>query len=241
MATINNIITSVTGVFLLAAATTFAVDVQSVTGTWQNAKDADGHTPDNFSTSSGGSKINWGNATSGNNNSGYVFSSLAPILNVALDTPFAFGTFSHLNFPITGDTLASVDLKVVESLLINGVTQNFSSTYTFLHDETPNNRTQSNPNCCPDIVTFQNNISTLGSFLINGQTYTIGLVGFATSPGGPLLQQFVTTEGQSNSATLYAQISKPEVFVPEPSTYVILATMLGAGAYIAHRRKVSRA
>ncbi len=238
MFVINKIFASSIGLFLFAAATTYAVDVQSVTGTWQNAKEADGTLPSNFSSSGGGSTIHWGFPSNGDNNSGYVFTSLAPINNVALDTPFAIGTFTHLNFPITGDALVSVDLKVVESLLIDNVLTTFNATYNFLHDETPN---VGGGNCCPDVVTFQNNISTLGTFLINGQTYTIGLVGFSTSPNGPLLSQFVTTEGRSNTATLYAQISNPQVFVPEPSTYLLLASLLAGGAYIAHRRKVSRA
>ncbi len=100
--------------------------------------------------------------------------------------------------------------------MVNGNPEAFSGVYNFLHNETPNF-----PGPVNDVVSFLNNISQLGTFDIGGVDYTIGLLGFKTSPNGPLLSQFSTVEGQSNSAFLYAQISRPNVFVPEPENIPI--------------------
>lgn len=212
-----------------------AINAQSVTGTWTNAKSGGG-TPSNFS-GGGTDIIHWGFPAEGGSNSGYKFAGNAPQLNLPLNTPFALGTFTHFNFPITGNALTSVDLTVNAAFVIDGSPQNFIGTYSFTHNETPNVPTPGDPNCCNDIVTFQNNVAQLGTVSIGGINYTIGLLGFQTSPGGSLYTQFSTVENQQNVATLFAEISRPEVFAPEPSTYLIMGSFLAVGAFFAHRRK----
>ncbi len=212
------------------------IDLTSVSGVWNNAT-SNGSPPTNFS-GGGTNEIHWGNPAGGSGNSGYVFTGDAPQNNLALDTPFDLGTFTHLNFPITGNALTSVDLNVSAMLDINGTVVSFSGTYHFLHDETPNIPTPQDPNCCNDLVTFVNNVAQSTVFNIGGVDYTIGLIGFKTTPNGSLLQQFSTVENQSNTATLFAQISRPDVFVPEPSTYMIMASFLLVCCWVATRKKV---
>lgn len=209
-----------------------SIQLNSASGKWTNAK-SDNTTPSNFS-GAGTNFIEWGNPVNSGNQSGYRFTGSAPpAMSVALDTPFAIGTFTHYNFPITGRALTSVDLGINALLNINGTLQPFSGTYSFLHNETPN----FGPGCCNDIVSFENNVAQLGTFNIAGVAYTIGLLGFKTSPNGALVQQFSTVENKQNDAVLYAQISKPSVFAPEPSTYLLFGTLIGAAAFLVHRRR----
>lgn len=214
------------------------INLTSVTGVWNNAQGSSG-LPSNF-TGGGTNVIHWGfPATDGGQNSGYQFIGTAPptISNIQLDTPFALGTFTHFNFPISGDSLTSVDLNVSVALTINGTPTNFSGVYHFLHNETPNSFTPVTNPGNDDIVTFQNNISQSGTIVIGGINYSIGLIGFSLSPGSPLVQQFNTVETMQNNATLFAQISRPEVFVPEPSTYLMMGSFLVACAGVAFYRK----
>ncbi len=208
-----------------------AINLSTVTGTWSNPTG----NPVNYS-GNGTSTIHWGNGVNGGQNSGYNFTGLAPQNNLGLDTAFSIGTFTHYNFPITGNTLTGVDLTVKAGLNINGTAINFTGTYDFNHNETPN---VGGNNCCNDIVSFLNNQAQLGTFKINGEDYTITLLGFKTTSGGPLLTDFSTIEGQKNKATLFAKITK-HVGVPEPSTYLMMSAFLGiCGVLVTRRKKAS--
>lgn len=207
-----------------------AIDVQSVSGIWQNSV---GSPQPAFSQSFNGANTNfiqWGVKTSNYGQSGYKFVGNAPptISSVPLDTPFALGTFTHYNFPITqdGGSLTSTDLAVAMNFTINGQAQVLNNVYTFLHNETPNvNLNLSNP-INNDIVSFLNNTSKQQIINIGGVDYVLNLIGFSTSPDGPLVSQFSTTERQINTATLFAEFTRASVEVPEPSTYMLLAGML---------------
>jgi hypothetical protein len=221
---------TIAGLGTLSATT---INLNTVSGTWSNPTG----NPVNFS-GAGTSTIHWGKPVSGNAQSGYNFTGLAPQNGLQLNTPFSIGTFTHYNFPITGNALTGVNLGVKAMLNINGTAVSFTGTYHFNHDETPNIPTKQDPNCCNDIVTFINNMAQLGTFKINGQDYTVALLGFKTSPNGSLLSQFSTIEGKTNTATLYAKITKAgNVGVPEPSTYLVLAGFLGTCGCLAARRK----
>jgi len=205
-----------------------AINLSTTSGTWDNATG----NPTNYS-GNGTSTIQWGNAAGWGQNSGYNFTGLAPQNNLQLDTPFAIGTFIHYNYPITGNAITGADLNVVASLNINGTLVNFNGTYQFSHNETPN---VGGDNCCNDIVSFVNNFEQLGTFQVDGQDYTIALLGFKTSADGPLLSEFSTIEGKKNKATLFATITKA-VPVPEPSTYLMMTAFLGVCGVLAVRRK----
>lgn len=228
----NLLKTSVFGITLLAIGAVgglnAAINLSTATGTWSNATG----NPVNY-TGNGTSTIHWGNPVSGGNKSGYNYTGLAPQNNIGVDTAFAIGTFTHYNYPITGNTLTGVDLNVHEGLTVDGTAVSFSGTYKFNHNETPN---VGGNNCCNDIVTFLNNMSTLSTFKVNGQDYTIALIGFKTTANGPLLSQFSTIEGKTNTATLYAKVTK-HVGVPEPSTYLMMSAFLGIAFVLASRRK----
>jgi hypothetical protein len=219
---------------------TDVIDLNSVSGTWNSALNSEGGTPTNFS-GGGTNFIHWGNPSRQQpNNSGYQFVGNAPptVTGISVDTPFLLGSFTHFNFPITGNSLASVNLNISTMLNINNSPTQVNSTFQFLHNETPNIRTAQNPNCCNDIVTFLNNIQQSQIFNIGGIDYTVTLLGFSSVLNGPLLQQFSTIEGQANTAYLYAIITRADdlILAPEPSTYLILGALLLGAAYLNRRR-----
>lgn len=205
------------------------ISLDTVTGSWINATSNGG--PVVNLSGSGTNEIHWG---IGNPNSGYLFVSAAPISGIDLDTPFALGTFTHYNYPIQqGNNLTNVDLSVLSTFTIDGDATNLNNLFSFIHNETPNTGFG---NCCNDIVTFTNNVGSSTIVNIDGVDYVLGLIGFSQDGGDTLTSQFSTIEGQTNSSVLYAQISRPEVFVPEPSTYLTLASMLAVGCYVGRRK-----
>lgn len=216
-----------------------AITVDSVTGTWQNALGENGGTPTNFSQPSS-NVIRWGSATTLAGNSAYRFTGVAPPSQaVAIDTPFSLGTFTHFNFPIiASNPLGSVDLATMISLSIDGTPVNFAANYSFLHNETSNSC--SGAGCSNDLVTFTNNIASQQVFQIGGLDYTVALLGFKTTLNGPLLTTFSTVENQQNDAFLFAKVTRANVLVPEPSTYLLMAGFLGFAFVLRHRMQAKK-
>src|SRR5213593_932794 len=116
----------------------------SITGNWHDPTDnVPGSQPGQPVITNGvpTSSINWG-VTSGPQ-SGYDFSRTIPGPQTLPPAPtpfFPLGTFTHRNFPISDPSLTSVQLDVVLVLNVDGVqTPPLNFTFTFHHEETPNN------------------------------------------------------------------------------------------------------
>lgn len=217
------------------------IDVQSVSGVWQNIVGSPEPVFSQNLNGAGTNFISWGVTTGSFGQSGYQFVGNAPptISSIPLDTPFALGTFTHYNFPITqtGGSLTSADLALTLNFSIEGQAQVLNNVYTFLHNETPNvNLSIQNP-INNDIVSFVNNTSQQQIINIGGVDYVLNLIGFSTSPDGPLVQQFSTTETLVNNAQLFAEFTRASVEVPEPSTYMLLAGMLLVVAMVRARER----
>ena len=87
------------------------------------------------------SSISWGQ-TSGTPQSGYDFTATLPPPITFPGPSFSFGTFTHRNFAVNSPSLTSVQLDVVLVLNVDGVqTGPLTFTFTFNHEETPNNAT----------------------------------------------------------------------------------------------------
>ncbi|WP_050602318.1 THxN family PEP-CTERM protein [Ruegeria sp. 6PALISEP08] len=219
---------AVAGILVGSAAS--ALTVSAISPSWQNVNPTNGVTE-----SSSGSTISlrWGG---GNNPSGYDFTpSGTPILNLSPNSAFELGQFTHLNFPIPGETLSSVDLVV--DIQIGGGPL-VSSTFALTHNETlnrPQNCPQ-DPTPCDDIVTIAN---TLGSqnFTLGGQNYVFSVLGFSQDGGGTISSGFKTVEELQNYATLYGEYTVAPV--PLPAAGWLLLGGIG-GLFAFGRRQKSK-
>lgn len=225
-----------------------ALTITAVDGNWLNAV-SDGTDP---ITGVGTSDIRWGTSI-GEGQSGYDFDATPTSFDANPDTQFVLGTFTHLNFPVTGSALTSVDLAV--SFAIQGLTTTFDALFSFTHDETNNYWTSNlspdtsatcadggqngsgiNVNGCADLVTATSNPTSQNTFQIGGVTYMLEILGFQYQ--GNLLTDFWTIERQTNSADLLAVfriVDEPPVSeVPLPASGLLL--LAGIAGLFARRR-----
>ena len=124
---------------------------------------------------------------------------------------FPVATFTHRNFPVGDPSLTSVQLDFVLDFLVNGVqTGPLTFTFTFNHEETPNNQVP----CpyptppgegCTDRVTFIDAPDPT-TFTVGGKTYTLSMT-FLDEDGNPVTE-FITREGGAgNTADLDSQFT----------------------------------
>lgn len=222
--------------------------VDSVVGTWT---DTDPGFPG--VTGQGTNRIRWGVPATSSGKSGYDFIGVAPPSTgpYALDTAFNLGTFRHLNYPIYDPTLHSATLEIAYIIGVdtdmNGTreqTFNLTSTYEFVHDETPNVRGQcpaGSRSICDDVVTFALNPTATDSFVIDGVEYILAISGFLVD--GDTVDTFLTKEDKKNAAKLKGIVTARDIPVepvPVPAALPLFVTGLAAIAAAARRRSAAR-
>ena len=166
----------------------------SATASWFNAQDNQPGSTANDPVITNGvptSSVNWG-VTSGEQ-SGYDVTITIPDPN-----SFPVASFAHRNFSVSSPLLTSVQLEFDIDFEIDGVqTGPLDFTFTFTHEETPNNLDP----CpyptppgegCTDRVTFLDAPDPT-IFVVEGKTYTLGL-SFLDETGDPV-SEFLTSEG----------------------------------------------
>ncbi len=185
---------------LTASAFAAPVDIEDINGFWEST------TPqiDGIGTNS----IRWG-VPGFDRQSGYDFVANGN-QTVETDTPFVLGTFTHLNFPISGQALQSALLEV--SFRISGLTSPIISAFSFSHNETLNDQAQCpngaafgvgvNAQGCADLVRATVNQGQSQSFSIGDETFELDVLGFQFE--GETLENFFTEENRENSAELIA-------------------------------------
>ena len=231
---------------LLSSGSALAVGVKldNIVATWKN--------PNPLVTivnnaSGGTSTARWGTPFGQSNRSGYDFTPTTPqpTAEFPFGSTFTLGTFTHLNFPITGTSLESIDLEITyDAMLDDGVNTaselGLKSLFSFTHFETPNDANPcaaggSEP--CPDLVTVLNNVGTNSTINLGGVAYQLFVTGFDLPSGNT----FLTEEGETNMAFLLATISdKPPVnVVPVPAALPLLASALGLIGFMSRRRNAA--
>jgi hypothetical protein len=236
------------GVMLATGASAASLDITNVTGIWSSTN------PGAPTVSGQGTDtISWGTPFGQPDQSSYNFAGIAPPTqpNIAPNTPFTLGTFTHNNNPITGDVLATAELTVDITFDLfddfsNPIgSQTVTSVFDFEHLESPNeadpcadggaNGVGVNVNGCADRVTATLNVPSSTSFTVNGETFFFNVTGF----GDPAFDEFWTVENQSNAVDLRATWTSRVSTVPLPAAGWMLIAGLGGLAAMARRRKTS--
>jgi hypothetical protein len=157
---------------------------------------------------------------------------IAPVtsFSVGADSPFAVGQLTYTNgLTVAGTGVDSVPVNLLLSFTNPaGLEETF--TFGFLFDFTEN--TTGNPMLDADTLTPINVFSST-NFMADGQSYTLQLLGFGSSPTS-LTPSFVLPENQQVESTLYAQITSsanaPPVETPLPAAGTAgLILMAGVG------------
>lgn len=177
----------------------------------------------------GTNQINWG-ITNGQQ-SGYIFAptSLVYPVDVNFNENFDLATFTHNNFVIGRNTsIQGATLATNFTFLVDGEQVQVSRVYDFTHIETPN---IGGGNCCDDFVIAVNNTPFTESAVIGNYEYFFDIEGIRVD--GELFSFFQTVENQENVGVLEAKVTR--VAIPEPSTYLLLSSMLVV-ALLARRR-----
>jgi hypothetical protein len=213
-----------------------SLTLSNVSGDWFNPVPIAGITINNQAGSNVDS-VRWGTPQTTAGQSGYNFDPVDGAFTPLLGTPFLLGTFTHINQPITGTTLASISYSF--SLDTNGIPNSLTDTFNFIHDETPNSSVNGLPSgCAPGPLgsgphtTVCDDFVTVSSVGLNqvvdvgGSLYFFNLLGFSTDGGVTIRSLFQSPEGSSNSAGLYAVVTEQPIGgeVPEPGSLVLMGT-----------------
>ena len=218
-----------------------SLTIDTVVGAWSNANPAG--TPVDNSTGPGDDTVSarWGQpTTSGGSQSGYDFSG-ASSFSAVDNVDFVLGTFKHLNFPITGSALTSIQLAVAVS--VAGYASPIVSNFTFSHNETSNTPSACLPgsvSVCDDVVTATLNLASSDSFSLGGTDYVFTISGFEYN--GSIFDSFMTQEGMENTASLIGKfVAKDSLSaVPLPATGLLLMGGFGGLAMLRRRRRDGR-
>ncbi len=205
---------------VLPTASVSAADITylSVVGSWRDPVDnLPGSQPGDPVITNGDptSTIVWGTTTG--QQSGYDFTAtVPPPFQLPGPIPFfSLGNFQHRNFEVDDPSLTSVELDVVLMLAVDGVpTGPLTFSFTFNHEETPNNPTP--PDTCPyptppgegctDRVTIVASADPT-TFNVGGVDYTLEM---SFLDNGNPVDEFITREGGTvNSSGLVGEFTLP--------------------------------
>jgi uncharacterized repeat protein (TIGR01451 family) len=198
-----------------ASASAATITYQSVTAIWHTPVDnLPGSQPGDPVITNGNptSIIRWGD-TSGSQSGYDITVAVPPPFTLPGPIPFfSLGTFEHHNFVVGDPSLVSVQLDVVIMLDVDGVpTGPLTFTFTFNHEETPNNLnpcpypTPPNEGCTDRVTIVASPQPT--TFNVDGVDYTLAM-NFLVN--GQPVSEYITREGGSvNSSGLVGEFTLP--------------------------------
>jgi uncharacterized repeat protein (TIGR01451 family) len=198
-----------------ASVSAATITYQSVTGIWHDPVDnLPGSQPGDPVITNGNptSIIRWGD-TSGQQSGYDITVAVPPPFTLPGPIPFfSLGTFEHHNFVVGDPSLTSVQLDVVIMLAVDGVpTGPLTFTFTFNHEETPNNLvpcpypTPPNEGCTDRVTIVASPQPT--TFNVDGVDYTLAM-NFLVN--GQPVSEYITREGGSvNSSGLVGEFTLP--------------------------------
>lgn len=215
--------------------------VNTITAAWQAAvaSPAGG----TIAINNGGDPITarWGTPV-GSAQSGYNFdkTNIPSAISAFDNVWFQIGTFTHLNFPITGTSLDTIQLKLTLGFTPTGGSADSKNfVYNIDHDETPNGQVPcpyqpNNSSGCSDKVTLVGQPAQT-IFTIGTTQYTLALA-FGSLNGTVLTtsNELITQEGVATSASIYGKFTTD--VVPEPGFYGVLAIGFSGLMFAARRR-----
>ncbi len=202
------------------------ITYQSVTGIWHDPVDnLPGSQPGDPVITNGTptSSIIWG--TTSGTQSGYDFTrSIPPPLTLPGPIPFfSLGSFTHRNFAVDDPSLTSVQLDVVLAINVDGVPRApLSFTFTFNHEETPNNQTPC-PYPTPPAEGCTDRVTIVASpqpttFQVDGVDYTLNLRFLVN--GNPTNEYITREGGTTNSSGLVGEFTPPPIPPGTPTLIV---------------------
>jgi len=215
-----------------------AISLNLSSGSWNEPVGGSGIV---YQTVASETQVRWGTPFYGggtNQKSGLGFTGVGPS-TFGLGEIFQVGQLRHFNNAISAGTAASaVNLSLFLNFDNPVATQSFNLNLQI--DETPNGGTCAyfSITPCADKISISET-SLSNQFSVAGIDYTLQLLGFSLTPGGVPINEFISQEGGTNEALLFAKVTavgpKP---VPEPATVAGTALWLLAARWaVGNKRK----
>jgi len=216
-----------------------AISLSLSSGSWNEPVGGSGIV---YQTVGNETQVRWGTPFYGggtSQKSGVGFTGVGPS-TFGLGEIFQVGQLRHFNNVVSGGTAASaVNLSLFLNFDNPVATQSFNLNLQI--DETPNEWgtcAYFSITPCSDKISISET-SLSNQFSVAGIDYTLQLLGFSLTPDGVPINEFISQEGGTNQASLFAKITavEPET-VPEPATVAGTALWLLAARWaVGNRRK----
>src|ERR671932_794321 len=214
-----------------------AISLNLSSGSWNQPVGGSGIV---YQTVASETQVRWGTPPGGggtSQKSGLGFTGVGPS-TFGLGEIFQVGQLRHFNNVLLAGTAASaVNLSL--SLNFDNPVATPSFNFNLQIEETPNQGSCayfSITPCADKIYISETSLSN--QFSVAGIDYTLQLLGFSLTPGGVPINEFISQEGGTNQALLFAKVTaaEPEP-VPEPATVAGTALWLLAARWAAGNKR----